>query len=62
MGPAKTGYLDRVEVLGFVDGKKSIDWIREAGGRVDQHFYARVLPQACGGSIEENPGRTFEGY
>ena len=30
----KNGYLDRVEVLGFVDGKKSIDWIREAGGRV----------------------------
>lgn len=30
----KNGYLDRVEVLGFIDGKKSIDWIREAGGRV----------------------------
>ena len=28
------GRLDRVEVLGFVDGGKSIDWINECGGRV----------------------------
>ena len=26
--------LDRVEVLGFVDGGKSIDWIAECGGKV----------------------------
>ena len=26
--------LDRVEVLGFVDGGKSVDWIYECGGRV----------------------------
>jgi D-citramalate synthase len=32
---AKTvGLADRVEVLGFVDYKRSVDWIREAGGRV----------------------------
>ena len=30
----KNGLLDRVEVLGFVDGGKSIDWIAECGGRV----------------------------
>lgn len=28
------GYLDRVEVLGFVDGDASLDWISEAGGKV----------------------------
>jgi D-citramalate synthase len=28
------GHLERVEVLGFVDGKKSVDWIEGAGGRV----------------------------
>ncbi len=28
------GYLERVEVLGFVDFHKSADWIREAGGKV----------------------------
>ncbi len=27
-------YLDRIEVLGFVDGKLSIDWIKNAGGKV----------------------------
>ena len=30
----KNELLDRVEVLGFVDGGKSIDWIAECGGRV----------------------------
>lgn len=28
------GMLERVEVLGFVDGTKSVDWIRECGGKV----------------------------
>jgi len=28
------GRVDRVEVLGFVDGKQSIDWVREAGAGV----------------------------
>lgn len=28
------GLAERVEVLGFVDFKRSVDWIRETGGRV----------------------------
>jgi len=28
------GFLERVEVLGFVDGKESLNWIRKAGGKV----------------------------
>ena len=28
------GLADRVEVLGFVDYKRSVDWIRDTGGRV----------------------------
>ncbi|MCP3866523.1 MAG: 2-isopropylmalate synthase [Gammaproteobacteria bacterium] len=28
------GLADKVEVLGFADFKKSVDWIRDAGGRV----------------------------
>jgi len=40
----KSGYLDRVEVLGFVDGKKSIDWIDNAGGK--------VLNLLCKGSLK----------
>jgi (R)-citramalate synthase len=30
----KTGYINRIEVLGFVDGKLSLDWIDKAGGKV----------------------------
>jgi len=30
----KNGYSDRVEVLGFVDGKISLNWIERAGGKV----------------------------
>ncbi|MBN2699798.1 MAG: 2-isopropylmalate synthase [Bacteroidales bacterium] len=30
----KNKLLDRVEVLGFVDGRESLNWIRRAGGRV----------------------------
>ncbi|MFP4017105.1 MAG: alpha-isopropylmalate synthase regulatory domain-containing protein [Halanaerobiales bacterium] len=36
--------LDRVEVLGFIDGKKSIDWIYQAG--------ARVVNLLCKGSLK----------
>jgi (R)-citramalate synthase len=31
---AEKGYLDRVEVLGFVDDKISLQWIQNAGGKV----------------------------
>lgn len=31
---AEHGYLDRVEVLGFVDGTHTVDWITGAGGKV----------------------------
>jgi D-citramalate synthase len=31
---ASEGYLERVEILGFVDGSRSADWIESAGGRV----------------------------
>ena len=31
---SERGYLNRVEILGFVDGKVSLDWINQAGGKV----------------------------
>ncbi len=31
---SKKGLLDKVEVLGFVDGRTSLEWIQSAGGRV----------------------------
>jgi len=30
---AKTGHLEQVEVLAFIDGMQSVDWIREAGAK-----------------------------
>ncbi len=30
----RNNYLDRIEVLGFVDQKSSVDWVAAAGGRV----------------------------
>ena len=38
------GYADRVEVLGFVDGGQSVEWIRDAGGK--------VLNLLCKGSMK----------
>jgi len=31
---ARKGYLDRIEILGFIDGKVSLDWIDNVGGKV----------------------------
>ena len=41
---ARRGLLDRVEVLGFVDGLDSLNWIREAG--------CRVINLLCKGSLK----------
>lgn len=40
---ATHGYIDRVEILGFVDGTASLDWIRNAG--------CRVINLLCKGSL-----------
>lgn len=37
------GYIDRIEVLGFVDGRTSLDWIRQSG--------CRVINLLCKGSL-----------
>jgi D-citramalate synthase len=31
---AQHDYIDKVEILGFVDGKTSLEWISRAGGKV----------------------------
>ncbi|NDV47718.1 2-isopropylmalate synthase [Paludibacter sp. 221] len=38
------GHIDKVEVLGFVDGRTSLDWIRNAG--------CKVLNLLCKGSLK----------
>ena len=48
------GKLDRVEVLGFVDGHKSIDWIDECGCRV-LNLLAKGSLKHCTHQLKETP-------
>lgn len=48
---------DRVEVLGFVDGGRSIDWIERAGGRV-LNLLAKGSERHCRAQL----GKTLEGH
>jgi (R)-citramalate synthase len=51
----KTGYLDKIEILGFVDRDKSLDWIKKSG--------AKVINLLCKGSlnhVQRQLGKTPE--
>lgn len=50
----KNGLLDRVEVLGFVDGGKSIDWIDSCGGRV-VNLLAKGSLKHCTHQLKKTP-------
>ena len=50
----KNGLLDRVEVLGFVDGGKSIDWIVECGGKV-VNLLAKGSLKHCTHQLHKTP-------
>ena len=52
---AKEGYLDKVEVLGFVDHKMSVNWVVETGGRV-----INLLAKGSEKHCREQLGRTLE--
>lgn len=43
------GYIDRIEVLGFIDGTQSIDWIVDSG--------AKVINMLCKGSMKHLKGQ-----
>lgn len=43
------GYLERIEILGFVDENRSIDWIHHAGGK--------VINLLCKGSLKHVHGQ-----
>lgn len=45
----KVGVIDRIEVLGFVDGSTSIDWIHNAGGK--------CINMLCKGSLKHLEGQ-----
>lgn len=46
--------LDRVEVLGFVDGHLSVDWIRDCGGRVI-NLLAKGSLKHCTHQLKKTP-------
>ena len=54
----KNKLLDRVEVLGFVDGGKSIDWIVECGGRV-VNLLAKGSLKHCVHQLHKTPDEHF---
>jgi D-citramalate synthase len=50
----QTARLDRVEVLGFVDGGQSIDWIAECGGKV-VNLLAKGSLKHCTHQLHKKP-------
>ncbi|MDT8397751.1 MAG: alpha-isopropylmalate synthase regulatory domain-containing protein [Pseudomonadales bacterium] len=52
---ASHGYEDRVEVLGFVDYDKSVDWISDTGGRV-----INLLTKGSEKHCRQQLGKTLE--
>lgn len=53
----KNGLVDRIEVLGFVDYKRSVDWIKSAGGRV-----INLLAKGSEKHCREQLGKTLEAH
>ncbi|HEY8399958.1 MAG TPA: alpha-isopropylmalate synthase regulatory domain-containing protein [Cytophagaceae bacterium] len=45
----ENGYLDKVEILGFIDNNKSLNWINQVGGK--------VINMLCKGSINHLKGQ-----
>lgn len=50
------GFIDRIEVLGFVDGETSIDWIQRAGCKVI-NLLAKGSLKHCEGQLRKTPGQ-----
>ena len=48
------GKLDRVEVLGFVDGKSSVDWIADCGGKTI-NLLAKGSLKHCSHQLHKTP-------
>jgi (R)-citramalate synthase len=54
---SEQGLVDRVEVLGFVDHKRSVDWIVKAGGKV-----INLLAKGSEKHCREQLGKTLESH
>ena len=56
LGPPRGGLIDRVEMLGFCDGRSSVDWIRNAGGRV-VNLLTKGSERHCREQLGMKPGQ-----
>ena len=50
----RNGFLMRVEMLGYCDGKKSVDWLHETGGRV-LNLLTKGSEAHCRGQLRMEP-------
>ncbi len=55
----KNGYLDRLEVLGFVDGESSLNWIKNAGCKV-MNLLCKGSLKHCEEQLRKTPEAHFE--
>ncbi len=53
------GMLDRIEILGFLDGNKSVDWIVQNGGRV-LNLLAKGSEHHCRVQLRKSPSEHFQ--
>ncbi|MBF0220600.1 MAG: 2-isopropylmalate synthase [Gammaproteobacteria bacterium] len=49
---AENGFIERVEVLGFVDGQRSVDWIADCGGK-RLNLLAKGSEKHCYGQLRK---------
>ena len=56
---ASEGYLERVEILGFVDERRSVDWIVSAGGRV-MNLLTKGSERHCRMQLRRTPDQHLE--
>ena len=56
---AEQGFLERVEVLGFVDHQRSVDWIKGAGGKVI-NLLAKGSLKHCLTQLRQQPEQHIE--
>ena len=54
------GFLEKVEVLGFVDGNRSADWLNEAGCKTI-NLLAKGSERHCRTQLKKSPKEHFEG-
>jgi D-citramalate synthase len=53
---ARRNYLDKIEILGFVDGDKSLNWVKDSGCRV-MNLLCKGSLKHCTEQLRKTPGQ-----